>query len=468
MKRISVMKIYKQFLLGAALTILGAAQVQAQSSNLNTTQAESDNARIQAIFDFNQPFSDPLPTLSETQKQAVSQKFMGEISKIIDHQFGKGYLTERAKLNIQIEAGPSVINPDGDVATLSSQQDNLSNNQFYRLGKQCVVDLQFDSDGNSPYIGTDQELKLLSAAKNEVQKRMLREYVALHEHYHCEFSGIQNPVVFGQDLEKNSFMVKGMRDLTPLGSASSYLDTVSENFSDVSAFMSLVKEYGADDPNLRYVLEVIHSQRKDNFLQSDMDVHFTHFSLEKLLQDDTLQKIESISTPEDFKKFAIELSNESAAKTFYEKNKMKKGITNDDLFYTSVMMEVARLAIGDKTQEKGYEPLWQEGNGSNIITQTAQKLLQGVNVDHEKLLNDVGERGSFAAETVMENRDKIQSELNAFRASMKELNSHIETVGKSQQQITPEHKNNSVDNVEKLRSQFLTSTSKLNFHLTHN
>ena len=51
------------------------------------------------------------------------------------------------------------------------------------------------------------------------------------------------------------------------GKELNYLTTVNESYSDVSAMIVLIQEYGANDPDLKYVLKAIEVQRNDNYLQ---------------------------------------------------------------------------------------------------------------------------------------------------------------------------------------------------------
>jgi hypothetical protein len=399
---------------------------------------------------------------NELLNKEALERFQAPIIKIIDRQLGKGFLTERAEIKVSITDAPisdieKNLNP-------TVQQDGLNSNYFHRVGGQCVVNLNFDTLGRSPYLGEDQDLKLLSSLKNETQKQMLREFIALHEHYHCEFSGVKNPVVFGKDLEQTSKVMKGMQSLASENLFSSYTDTVNENFADVSALMSLVKEYGADNKDLKYVLEVVSTQRQDTFLQNEMGVHFTHFTLENALKPENLKKIEEISNGQDFQSVGLTLANKGAARAFYEKDKMRKATLGDDAFYGSILVEAVILNL----QEGGsiIEDTWKKNNGENIITEAAKKFLEIAK--KEKLDLDEG-ASEEAFELLKKHQGEFTKEHQQFKKTMEDLSSHIDKDGAPEDSSAFKRFFQSGDNqtiiqdrIKLLKESFIDKTTKLN------
>ncbi len=428
------MKISKFLVVGAVAiaTSVSAFSAQANSDMTLLTQEEA-NQQIVKI-------------------EKLSNHFLKELNPIIKKQYEKGTLTEKADIKVNVTQGDS---------------KELYDNYFYRKLGQCFVEVNFNEKGQTPSLGKDQELNFLTSAQNDLQQKMTREFIVLHEHNHCEFSNFDNPIQFKTSHNSN-YVLQGLRDLSGIELFSNYSEVVNEGFADVSASIAILKEYGFKNENALHVIEAIKVQRKDNYIQTKLDSHFSHHALEELLKPENLNKINKMSDPNEIKKFALDIANKGAALTFYEKPAMRDATFHEKALFGSVAAEVGRLIfIKDKNLadlEPGYEHS-PKNFGPNLVTELANQLLKDPTV-----IKNIEEAPSLqaSAEYVYEymqlNSQKYKSEITLYKNTMNDLNQHIHTTVKENikptKLFTEDYSfENVIKNVHSLRNEFISKSN---------
>ncbi len=390
--------------------------------------------------------------LQKAKIDKISNYFLQELNPIISKQYEKGTLTEKANIKVNITEGDS---------------KELYNNYFYRKIGQCFVEVNFNEKGQTPSIGIDQELNLLTYAQNDTQQRMLREFIVLHEHNHCEFSNFDNPIQFKTSHNSN-YVLQGLRDLSGIELASNYSDVVNEGYADVSASIALLKEYGIKNDNALEMIEAIKVQRKDTYIQTKLDSHFSHHALEELLKPENLNKVHKMSDSNEIKNFALELANKGAALTFYEKPFMRDATFHEKALFGSVAAEVGRLLyIKDKNLadlDPGFEHA-PKNFGPNLVTELAGKLLKEPTViKNIEDSPDLKASAEYVYEYMQMNSRKYQSEIDLYKNTMNDLNKHIYTTVKENIKPTKLFQEdysfeNVIKNVNSLRNEYLSKSN---------
>ncbi len=107
----------------------------------------------------------------------IKNKIEKEIIDLYENQYKNNFFSEKAYLVINIVS--------------EKNKHGIKENYFYRKDNSCQVNLTFDENGNGSKLSKNNlsEFKL-----NNNQMKIYREFMALHEHAHCEFSNIKNPL----------------------------------------------------------------------------------------------------------------------------------------------------------------------------------------------------------------------------------------------------------------------------------
>lgn len=328
------------------------------------------------------------------------EKMQQEVNNIINKQFGKNYLTERASVDIKIIKSSS--EDDGNVADFKMVNND---SHFKRENQQCKVSLDYSENGDIPFLGETENIKDLFAENTEEEKRYLREFVALHEHFHCEFSGIKEPIkLSGASKELNERMNYHSKGIVSLINSNikdkyaSYIDTLNENFADISAAMALIKEYGSNNKELMKTLNRLSAERHDNYLNTKIDNHFTNFGLDQLLKPENIKRVQNIKTSEEFKNIALEFANIGAEKVLIEKKGFAESAFSYKAFRDSFEYEVRQeisqqlgdLKIKGKPIMEKMETNWKPNNHKNISTDLALEVTEEINFKNfrEKIQNN--------------------------------------------------------------------------------
>lgn len=329
------------------------------------------------------------------------------ITNIVKKQFDKGLFSEKSDISIKLVEPTKVTITEKDNTVIEKEEYDLSENHSIRLSQHCKVNLSFDKFGNTPYLGHDDQLMNVTKFQNERQKDMARQFVALHEQSHCEFGSINNPVLLknaSKDIvARSNYLLKDMEvmnvDWGHGGSQLNYVGTVNESYADVSAMMLMIKEYGINDSDLKFVLKAVEVQRNDNYLQKGAEEHDTHIAIKKLFEKENLEKVEHLNDIHSFQQLALEIANDGVQNLLTQRKDFTEKTFTQENFAFSVMVNLVRLTkkeiLTNEEKENFTTTIWKEGVESGITYEIAKEILKEVdlkkynfdlkNPSHEKM-----------------------------------------------------------------------------------
>jgi len=404
------------------------------------------------------------------QKPISETQIKESISSILQKQIDKGLFSEHSDISIQIKKTEK---------SSKNEESHLIENDLERVGNICKMRLTFDEKGNIPFLGKGDEIKIATQLKNERQKEIARQFVALHEQSHCEFSAIENPIkIKGESHEYEQKMGHYLKDLDALylgfgeSTKLSYIKTINESYADVSAMVALIKEYGKDDKDLQYVLKSIGTQRHEAYLNVGAESHDTHVAIRKLLTSENLSKIDSINTQKEFRDFVLTIANDGVQTLLTQRPEFaKESLTKENLDISIVthMMRIIKHETLDN--KKGSPSVFKDGVENGLSFLLAKEILK--DVDYSKYNFDESKKVEgkinkeiyyFAVESFDKfektNQSQLKEDYNNFR---KEMANFIEIINKNNanQVIDFDNKTTKEEIVKKvnmLRNQFLESS----------
>lgn len=273
----------------------------------------------------------PFVSFASDFKTSKYQEDMRQTVKILQK---KGYIEPR--INVFIKENKSI----GDRYDIFVPAENYS----AILNKNsCDVTITLSKTGDRAYLSQRNDIKDLTSPKNENQKKISREFMLLHEVSHCQFETFNDVFLIKNNpqLQKEvNFYFKHAEGSS--SSASPYL-LLNENFSDTYAAIQLLKIYG-DTKDVKHVINQISLERQDDDLLrpsiEPIDSHYTHFSLLEVLKEESINKIKSISQPEELMRFALEIANKG---TFTVLSTYQDSL--DSLFEKESMLESTLMNV---------------------------------------------------------------------------------------------------------------------------
>jgi hypothetical protein len=268
----------------------------------------------------------------------LKNKIEQVLNKTIQNQFDKGFLTEKARLDLSL-LGEEEVKKIAEKATLADDYAlhiSGAENQQGRVGNECVINIVFDKKGNIDDLFSKMSLQ------NDKQREIAQKFVTLHEHFHCEFSKIDKPVIaFGKDAEFQNninYILKEQVSI-PLVEKISYVDILNENYADAGAAMALLKEYGVKDKDINYVIKSIIETRKEGYAEQRIDSHFSQVSLEKTLSEENIKKLESADGKE-FHKILLNIANEGTQDVMGNHAKLAQSFDSSEHAILSIQSKV--------------------------------------------------------------------------------------------------------------------------------
>lgn len=319
---------YFQFVLLGSLSLLAATQSIAESNTSNYIANPS------------------IPQSSTIELSTIKNN----VYSIINDQFKKGFLTEKADISINIISSELEQKDKNTYVYYIPHFDN----HLSRLANGCHIFLDFNKNG---LIDITENSRVLSHIhlENDTQIKMFEQFVALHEHYHCEFGHIESPVLLdGKDQNFNQKLNYILKDQFSFSNVSqfSYIDTLNENFADVSAVIALIKEYGENNSDLLSTIYSISLQRHAQYFESPNDSHITHFSLLMLLEHDNIEKILHIKNMNEFQQLALSISNKGVQQFMQYNQAATSNFTFFDSIYDSVLSQAINLIRYESMSEQ--------------------------------------------------------------------------------------------------------------------
>lgn len=191
------------------------------------------------------------------------------------------------------------------------------NIQNRNLANECIIDVTYDYEGGALDLSGDRNINKLLDLQNNEQRKLLREFILLHESSHCEFGLIKSPFIINDDdlSFKVNYLLKNTVNIDSRGGISEILN---ENFADIYALTIMIRRHGMTE-DMQHFYKYVHSLRKDGFLRmarkNQVEHHCTHFAMEILMQDKHMDIIlNEKSTAVEFKKMALSVANDSMIK----------------------------------------------------------------------------------------------------------------------------------------------------------
>lgn len=323
--------------------------------------------------------------LEQTNTEQLKAQISQSISQSIKKQFELGFLKEKAQVNINILNEIDAANIR-DMEEASAMEGNFSIvkstsfNNLSRINNECVVNLVYDENGNLPSLINSTIIKDVTKLQNENQKTIAQKFVALHEHHHCEFTNINEPIIaFNKDSKFNSNINFLLKDHHNPYEKSSYYEMLNENYADVSAALSLLKEYGTNNPDLNFVIKVLTTQRHAGYFEHAQDSHSTHFSLEQILTKDTFVKLNNVNDSQSFENLALEIANKGVQKVFVEQpDLIKATISKESIQYsiaTNISGEVFKQSLSAQELAVSPSDIYGKNIERGFSNVTAQKAI---------------------------------------------------------------------------------------------
>lgn len=238
-----------------------------------------------------------------TARDLITSKYQDEMRQVVKASQDKGYLT--AKINVNIKENKTSGARYDSFMPSENRADILSQ-------KGCDVTITLSQTGDRVYMAHYDDIKELTAPKNDMQKKLSREFILLHETSHCQFETMDEVfLIKGNPKLQKEVNYYFKHTYGSLMSDSAYL-MLNENFADTYAAVQLLKIYG-DNLDVKSVIHQTSLERQDNDLSSAMtgriDSHYTHFSLHEVLTKENMDKIKATSDPAQLRQIALEISN---------------------------------------------------------------------------------------------------------------------------------------------------------------
>lgn len=264
--------------------------------------------------------------------------------------------------------------------------------EFYREGNECRINFFINTQGKALELTPNKEILDITKLNNDEQIAIAQKFLLLHEQAHCEFGNIQHPVMIpGKSSKLNKELSHLLRDqvVDNFGNNIGYMALLNENYADISATFALSREYGADNPNLKYVLNAIKIQRQDNYFYRDKDTHFSHMGINEAVKSENVQKMLTIKTNEEMNDFMLKMANKSVLTVMADNPTIEESVFDKENFSNGVLQNTLEIIIGEysKTQVPNIalntfnRTLWADDIKRGFSYEFAEDILKSQNFD---------------------------------------------------------------------------------------
>lgn len=284
--------------------------------------------------------------------QSPERTFSKEINSLIEEFQENGFLNELTDVMVKVAKPVKLITKDGEEFIFPP---SLSDNVAYIIKKACKITLTYGENGDSIKLAVDAPILEATEFQNENQKKMMREFIALHESFHCELGAIENPIVIegkSKDFsEKINYYLKDFQSETDFNGKVSYFGTLTEVFSDVGATGLLLKKYGENNPDLNFVLRAIKTQRHAAYFSVEKDNHFTHLGMENALSSDSVKKLINAKSGDEYKSVVLEIANKSVQQLITQRPDIAEEMFSKEKLESSVAFHIVRDILNNSSNE---------------------------------------------------------------------------------------------------------------------
>lgn len=431
------------------------------------------------------------PTAAITQNISnYQQQVQNHLEQTLNDNVNKHLLTQTAHINIKIVASGKTTKStlpkiEQTNVTANELEPSLSENMMMRTDGACFINLTFDDYGNIPKLALHEgDILSITSLKNDTQKSMAQEFIALHEYYHCEFTAMENPVLTpGQSSSFNQQINNVFKEQVSAAALQrvSYIDTLNENFADTAAAMNLIMKYGLDNPDFKFVIESLKTQRHAKYFQSEYDSHFTHFSLEKVLEPQNLDKLKTLKTLIDtnpsnesqkqFSQLALEIANNGTNQIIVNNPKMEDSMLSATSLAFSVFKNLNTLIHFNSTSPEFRKTqtsfnMWAPGVSRGLSQNIAENLLTNINLKEKQFYQPNGGLGPDSAELFSFIEEQIntkvsKSDNNKVIQAMKNIEifkQHIHqqnNISTFDQKPSELSKDEALDKIKQIRTTFI-------------
>ena len=314
--------------------------------------------------------------------EVIKQDISNGISSLLQEHYNNGFLKEKAIINVQF--------------IKSSKNDSAEPGNMARLiANECKISLAFENDGSSPQLATEESILNTTKFQNEKQKQIMREFIALHENFHCDFTNIENPIrIEGKSKDFNKKINFYLKDIltVPLKDVGqiAYIDTLNENFADIAATGLLIKKYGESNPDLLYVLNANKTQRHAKYFENDLDSHLTHIGLEKSLSKEVIDKFINAKDGTEFQDIALDVANKSVQQLMTQRKDLTEEMFSFKAYTMAVMSGFIKevnylLATEDQKNQYAIKHIWKSGISKGLTTKFAEQKINIEDIKKSKL-----------------------------------------------------------------------------------
>lgn len=429
------------------------------------------------------------PTMANEQdlsREQIRQQVSATVQESIKKQFDMGFLTEKAHVNVKIMSEAEMIQAIDNLRSSDAKNDlgigqaQLSNSQA-RINNECNVNLVYNENGNLHNLTHEKSILKATKFQNATQHEIANKFAALHEHHHCEFTNMNEPVrAFGKDAQFNKNLNFLLKDQMGMPSQASYMSVLNENYADTGAALSLIKEYGANNPDLDYVLKALKTQRHSTYFSNPQESHITHFSLDQIFSPEVRNKLDTIKDAQEFQNLALDISNKGVQQIFAEQPQFANRVLSGQYIFDSTELVVRKEIYKKSMPENELKTIPVDNNAISVehgLTHeiadkalsfypnidslkesdpTPNKVINGYDLStakHKVLTNFENNLGS-------ENFGKLKNTINEADMQLKEFKETFPKVEKSLE-VTPEvSRSKFLGKVGQLRKEFIESTNK--------
>lgn len=335
----------------------------------------------------------------------IQYKIQHNIEESLKLQFNNNILKEHSDITVNIIPSLDTLKKQAKPGAKIPDKINLTENNATLINNICKVTLSFDDKGNVPALTEGEEILSVTKFQNENQKKIAQQFIALHEQFHCEFTTIENPIViFGESESFNKKINYLLKDQVSAAffKKVSYIDTLNENFADTSAALALVKQYGADNPDLNYVLKALTTQRHDAYFANDYDTHASHFSLESALSKDNLEKLKNANDNATFKQLSLNIANYGVQQIMSHKPQVAEVMTSMDSIKFSAFIDTMRLIHYESANEETRKTLplspWKKEIKNGFAFELAKNMIEGEDFISKEFYRPDGIEGRYNAD----------------------------------------------------------------------
>lgn len=434
-------------------------------------------------------FVDPSIAAQQFDNEQLTKQIRTTVLDSIKKQLDMGLITENARVNIKTMSESKMIEATDNLDSMDSKnylgigQAQLTNSQA-RINNECVINLVYTENGGIHKLTHEKSILDATNFQNVNQQEIAKKFVALHEQHHCEFTNLNEPIIaFTKNPEFNKSINFMLKDQLGTASQASYISLLNENYADTGAALSLMKEYGINNPDVDYVLKALTTQRHSTYFSHPQESHTTHFSLEQVFSFDVKNNLDNIKDAQSFQNLALEISNKGVQQIFALQPAFAHRVLSGQYILDSSELVVAKEIYKKSLPENELKITPVDNNSTSVDDGLAHVIadqalsfykidsLKDTDTTPNKAINSYDLSGAkhkvltnFETNVGSENYNQLKKNLNEADLQLKEFQSTFPKVEKTLEISvqTEVNRNNFLGKIGQLRKEFIESTKNNN------